>query len=62
MKILRQNDLYQITVTLDELTILKGCINEALELAPSEFQTRVGIDQKEAEILITTIIRAMQNC
>lgn len=42
-------NMFRIDLTKDELRIIRGCINEALELGEGEFSARVGADKDEVE-------------
>lgn len=61
MRIGSKDGLYEIVVTREELKILASCLNEALELVPSEFQTRTGYNREEAQALMTGLLEAVRN-
>lgn len=59
MEIGKENDLFQIMVSRDELRIIANCLNETLEnVEPFEFYTRVGAEISEVEHLLDTLGRA----
>ena len=49
--------VFQLVATRDEVRILQACINEALELGDSEFDTRVGASKEEALALFDAMKR-----
>ncbi len=59
MKITKQNQLYHIVLSRDELKLLGHCVLEALDaLGDDEFAARVGVEAPEARELLEQIIEA----
>lgn len=53
-------DQYQITLSEEEIGILRGCINEALDL-DTEFSIRVGAEIEEAEGMLRLMRQAVES-
>ena len=59
MEIIKKDDVYQILISREELGTLGNCLNETLENVDAfEFQTRVGVERSEVQILLAQITKA----
>lgn len=47
--------MFRIELTEDELRIVRGCINEALEFSEGKLSARVGVNKDELENMMNII-------